>query len=79
MRPKGRYPSAPEAVRAWVSDAQRIDQAVYETIAVTPTPSLDNQMRILSNAANNSRLWIATAAALPWWVAGQVAKLPRRD
>ena len=61
---KGRYGAASNALRAWLGDAQRIDQAVYQSIAVTPTPSLDREMRVVSNAANNSRLWIATAAVV---------------
>jgi undecaprenyl-diphosphatase len=41
-----------------------VDQAVYTAVAVTPTPSLDEPLRRLSNAANNSVLWLAIATAL---------------
>ena len=41
-----------------------VDRATYEAIAQTPTPSLDDPIRRLSNAANNSRLWLGIAAAL---------------
>jgi membrane-associated phospholipid phosphatase len=41
-----------------------VDQAVYDAVAATPTPSLDEPLRRLSNAANNSRLWLAIAAGL---------------
>jgi membrane-associated phospholipid phosphatase len=41
-----------------------VDQAVYAAVAATPTPALDEPMRRLSNAANNSRLWLAIAAGL---------------
>jgi membrane-associated phospholipid phosphatase len=41
-----------------------IDHAVYEAIAATPTPTLDEPFRRLSNAANRSVLWIGIAAAL---------------
>src|SRR5271165_1110564 len=41
-----------------------LDQAIYSAIAATPTPSLDEPLRRLSNAANNSRLWLAIAATL---------------
>ena len=41
-----------------------MDQAIYSAIAATPTPSLDEPLRRLSNAANNSRLWLAIAAGL---------------
>src|SRR6476646_4691181 len=39
-----------------------LDRAVYSAVAATPTPSLDEPLRRLSNAANNSGLWLASAA-----------------
>jgi len=41
-----------------------VDRAVYSAVATTPTPALDEPLRRLSNAANNSRLWLAIAAGL---------------
>jgi membrane-associated phospholipid phosphatase len=41
-----------------------VDRAVYATVAATPTPSLDEPLRRLSNAANNSRLWLGIATGL---------------
>jgi len=41
-----------------------VDQAIYSAVASTPTPSLDEPLRRLSGAANNSRLWLAVAAGL---------------
>jgi membrane-associated phospholipid phosphatase len=41
-----------------------VDRAVYYAVASTPTPSLDEPLRRLSHAANNSRLWLAIAAGL---------------
>ena len=41
-----------------------LDRAIYAAVAATPTPSLDEPLRRLSNAANNSGLWLATAAGL---------------
>ena len=41
-----------------------VDRAVYSAVATTPTPSLDEPLRRLSNAANNSGLWFAIAAGL---------------
>ena len=38
-----------------------VDRAIYSVIATTPTPSLDEPLRRLSNAANNSGLWLAIA------------------
>ena len=52
------------SVRAWLSDARDVDDAVYAAIAHTPTPALDRGMSTLSHAANYSRLWMASAAAL---------------
>ena len=42
----------------------RLDAAVYDAVAATPTPSLDRAMRGLSQAANYSRLSIGSAALL---------------
>ena len=39
-----------------------LDRAIYAAVAATPTPSLDEPLRRLSNAANNSGLWLAAAA-----------------
>ena len=41
-----------------------VDQAVYDAVAGTDTPRLDRLLVDVSNAANYSRLWLATAAAL---------------
>ena len=41
-----------------------VDRAIYSAVAATPTPSLDEPLRRLSNAANNSRLWLAIATGL---------------
>jgi undecaprenyl-diphosphatase len=41
-----------------------VDRAAYEAIARTPTPSLDEPLRRLSDAANGSRLWLAIAGVL---------------
>jgi hypothetical protein len=41
-----------------------MDRAVYSAVAATPTPSLDEPLRRVSNAANNSGLWLVTAAGL---------------
>ena len=48
----------------WLDEAKAIDTAVYEAIAASETPSLDIAMRRLSRAADQSKLWFATAAAL---------------
>jgi membrane-associated phospholipid phosphatase len=55
-------------VRQRVAQGRRelsaLDQAIYSAVAATPTPSLDEPLRRLSDAANNSRLWLAVAAGL---------------
>jgi membrane-associated phospholipid phosphatase len=48
----------------WLSQAKAVDAAVYAAIAAAETPSLDVAMRGLSRAADHSKLWFATAAAL---------------
>jgi undecaprenyl-diphosphatase len=53
---------------SWWAEALRelgaVDRAVYEAVAVTPTPQLDNGFRQLSKAANYSRLWLGMGAAI---------------
>ena len=41
-----------------------LDAAVYGAIAATPTPDLDRDFGRLSRAADHSKLWMATAAAM---------------
>lgn len=48
----------------WLNEARAVDTAVYGAIAASNTPSLDIAMRGLSRAADQSKLWFATAAAL---------------
>jgi undecaprenyl-diphosphatase len=42
----------------------QLDRAVYAAVADSPTPSIDEPLRRLSNAANFSKLWIGAAAGL---------------
>lgn len=48
----------------WLSEAKAVDAAVYAAIAASETPRLDGAMRRLSEGADNSKLWFATAAAM---------------
>jgi undecaprenyl-diphosphatase len=48
----------------WLHDAERVDVAVYAAVAATPTPALDRAMRRLTRAADHSKLWMASSAAL---------------
>lgn len=49
---------------SWLYELGALDRAIYSTVAATPTPSLDEPLRRLSNAANYSSLWLAGAAGL---------------
>ena len=50
--------------KGWWAEVNSLDLAVYAAIAATPTPTLDGVFRRLSRAADNSKLWIASAAVL---------------
>jgi membrane-associated phospholipid phosphatase len=56
-------PRSDAAERA-LREASAIDRAVYRAIASTPSPTLDEPMRRLSNAANRSAIWLAIAGGL---------------
>ena len=45
-------------------EAGRLDVAVYSAVAATPTPTLDRCFRDLSRAADRSKLWLGSSAAL---------------
>jgi undecaprenyl-diphosphatase len=51
-------------VADWLSEAKRVDTAVYAAVAGTETPSLDTAMRTLSRAADHSKLWLGAATGL---------------
>jgi undecaprenyl-diphosphatase len=53
-----------DSARTALGEVDRLDRAVYVAIAATPTPTLDEGLRRLSNAANYSRLWIGIGAGL---------------
>ena len=55
---------ASQQVARGLRELGAVDRAVYAAVAATPTPSLDEPLRRLSNAANNSRLWLTIAAGL---------------
>ena len=48
----------------WQREIDKLDMAVYAAVAATPTPGLDRYLRRLSRAADHSKLWIGSAAAL---------------
>jgi membrane-associated phospholipid phosphatase len=49
---------------AGLRELDAVDRAVFAAVATTPTPSLDAPVRRLSDAANNSVLWLVIAAGL---------------
>jgi membrane-associated phospholipid phosphatase len=49
---------------AWLGEAKVVDMAVYAAVAGTETPTLDVAMRRLSRAADQSKIWFATAAGM---------------
>ena len=48
----------------WGREVVRLDVAAYAAVAATPTPTLDRVFTAVSRAADHSKLWTATAAAL---------------
>ncbi len=44
--------------------ARRLDASLYASIAASSTPALDRPLTLVSDAANLSKPWIASAAAL---------------
>jgi undecaprenyl-diphosphatase len=54
----------PSDKRGWEREVEALDVAVYAAIAATPTPTLDRGFAAVSRAADHSKLWTATAAAL---------------
>jgi undecaprenyl-diphosphatase len=53
-----------DATRPILEDVRRLDLAVYRAIATTSTPTLDEPMRRLSDAANHSKLWLVLAGII---------------
>lgn len=53
-----------DAANRLLHDALQLDRAVYGVIAEQETPALDRPLRLLSDAANRSALWLGIAAAL---------------
>jgi undecaprenyl-diphosphatase len=61
-------PHTPTADDGWwtarIGELTRLDVAIYEAIAGTPTPELDRAFRRISRAADHSKLWIGTSVVL---------------
>ncbi len=54
----------PGSLRDVGRDIAALDRSVYAAIAQTPTPTLDVALRRLSDAADNSKLWLGIAATI---------------
>jgi membrane-associated phospholipid phosphatase len=52
------------AVTTPLDELKHLDQAIYDGVAGSQTPGLDEGLRRVSDAANKSAIWIAVAAAL---------------
>jgi len=48
----------------WLSEAKKVDTAIYAAVAGTETPQLDVAMRGLSRAADHGKLWFGAAGLL---------------
>ena len=48
----------------WLSEAKKVDAALYAAVAGTETPRLDVAMRRLSRAADHGVLWFGLAGAM---------------
>ena len=59
-----RTPRGQRVPRGLLRDLAALDQALYEAVTVTSTPTLDSALRRLSAAADHSKLSFAVAAAL---------------
>ncbi|MCX2180721.1 phosphatase PAP2 family protein [Streptomyces sp. SKN60] len=57
-------PAPPDTVRAVLADLRAIDGALYAAVAATPTPTLDRALRLLSAAADHSKISFTVAGAL---------------
>jgi undecaprenyl-diphosphatase len=54
----------PAPLAAVSGELSAMDRALYAAVANTPTPYLDDGLRDLTRAADNSKLWLAIAGAL---------------
>lgn len=63
-RPEPRLTLVDHRLSGWGREAVALDVAVYAAIAATPTPTLDRVFTTVSRAADHSKLWTVTAAAL---------------
>ncbi|MFB7776057.1 phosphatase PAP2 family protein [Streptomyces bauhiniae] len=53
-----------DTVPAVLGDLRAVDGALYAAVAATPTPALDRALRLLSHAADHSKISFGVAAGL---------------
>jgi undecaprenyl-diphosphatase len=53
-----------DGARAVLAELHAVDVAIFDAVAGTETPLLDDPLRRLSNAANRTGLWLASAAVI---------------
>ena len=56
--------TAGSTARTVLAELKAVDLAVYRAVEGTATPQLDKPLRLVTQAADNSKLWFAIAAAL---------------
>jgi len=56
--------TAAGTAQAILAELKAVDLAVYRAVEGTATPQLDKPLRLVTQAADNSKLWFAIAAAL---------------
>jgi len=57
-------PEPEPSASGWLASLHRADASLYATIASSSTPALDGPIALISDAANLSKPWVASAAAL---------------
>ncbi len=57
-------PSPDPDTSGLLASLHRVDASLYASIAASSTPNHDDRLALISNAANHSKPWIASAAAL---------------
>jgi membrane-associated phospholipid phosphatase len=53
-----------DPARSLIGQVEAVDQAIYASVAVTPTPDLDRDLRRLSDLADHSKIWVGVAGVI---------------
>jgi membrane-associated phospholipid phosphatase len=57
-------PSLDRPAHEILGQLEALDTAVYKAVATSPTPAIDRAVQRISDAANHSKIWFATAGVL---------------